>query len=253
MLQVRVIPVLLLRNKGLVKTVKFNKAKYIGDPINAVRIFNEKEVDELVFLDIMASKLNKKPDFELIKDIASECFMPLAYGGGVTEIEDVQRLFAIGIEKVIFNTSALNNLNLITEAAEIFGDQSIVASIDVVKKIWGKYQVYSHAKVKTSTTNPVKFAVELEKRGAGEIVINSVDRDGTMQGYDTELISKISQEINIPLVACGGAGKLSDLPKAIEAGASAIAAGSLFVYHGPHKAVLINYPTQQQIRELFPE
>lgn len=251
MLRTRIIPVLLLRNKGLVKTVKFKEGKYIGDPINAVKIFNDKEVDELVLLDIDASKENRKPDFEAIKDIASEAFMPLAYGGGINELDDIKKLFAIGVEKVIINSAALQNLNLITQAAEIFGDQSIVVCIDVTKNFWGKYQIHAHANKKHQYQDVVEYAQLAEQAGAGEIILNHVDLDGTMAGYDLKLIEKVSQSIKVPLVACGGAGDIQDFKKGFDAGASALAAGSLFVYHGPHKAVLINFPTQQQLKQLF--
>lgn len=251
MLRVRIIPVLLLRNKGLVKTVKFDKAKYIGDPINAVKLFNDKGVDELAFMDIDASKEGRKPDFELIEKFASECFMPLAYGGGISTIEDVKRLFAIGVEKVIINTTSLSNLDLVSESADIFGDQSVVVAIDVKKNMWGKPQVYSHAKSKPAITDVVEYAKAAEKAGAGEIILNSVDQDGMMNGYDLRTISKVSEAIQVPLVACGGAGKLEDLKEAHSAGATALAAGSLFVYHGPHKAVLVNFPSSEKLASLF--
>ena len=251
MLRTRVIPVLLLRNKGLVKTVRFDKSKYIGDPINAIKLFNDKEVDELVFLDIDAGKQQRKPDFELIKNIASECFMPLGYGGGITEYEDIAKLFAIGVEKVIINSVALKDMGLISQASEVFGDQSIVLSVDVQKSLWGKYQVYSHAKIKHQRTDLIGYIREAQEAGAGEIIINSVDQDGTMQGYDLGLIQKVVEATSVPVVACGGAGTLADLRKAVNVGASGVAAGSLFIYHGPHKAVLINYPSQQQLTALF--
>lgn len=251
MLQKRVIPVLLLRNKGLVKTVKFDKHKYIGDPINAIKIFNDKEVDELVFLDIDASKQGRDPDFKTIADIASECFMPLGYGGGISTIDHLRELFAIGVEKAIINSNILSDLELIKRGSEMFGGQSVVASIDVKKNTWGKHHVYSHKSKSTLNQDVVAFAQEVEKAGAGEIVLNAVDRDGTMSGYDTKLIEKVSSAINIPLVACGGAGTISDFNLASEAGASAMAAGSLFVYHGPHKAVLINYPSQSELKKVI--
>lgn len=251
MLRVRIIPVLLLRNKGLVKTVKFDKAKYIGDPINAVRLFNDKGVDELVVMDINASKERGKPDFELIEKFASECFMPLAYGGGISTIEDVKRLFAIGVEKIIINTTSLINLDLVSESADIFGDQSVVVAIDVKKNMWGKPYVYSHAKVKPAITDVVEYANAAEIAGAGEILLNSVNQDGMMNGYDLSTIRKVSQAVKVPLVACGGAGKLQDLKEAYGAGATALAAGSLFVYHGPHKAVLVNFPSSEILSSLF--
>lgn len=248
MLRTRVIPVLLVKNNGLVKTIKFDKPKYIGDPINAVKIFNDKEVDEMIVLDIEASKLNKKPNFELIKSIAEECFMPLGYGGGINELEDIQRLFAIGVEKVILNTASFTNLNLITEAAKIFGEQSIVVCIDVSKNFWGKYHPYSHTTKKIVSIDLLAHIQKTIAAGAGEIFINNVDLDGTMSGYDIKLIELLAHKITTPLVICGGAGDLNHLKSGYLAGASALAAGSLFVYHGPHKAVLINYPTQTQLK-----
>jgi cyclase len=251
MLRTRVIPVLLLRNKGLVKTIQFDKSKYIGDPINAVKLFNDKEVDELVFLDIDASKQNRKPDFDYIKSIASECFMPLGYGGGITTMDDINHLFSIGIEKVIVNTAALNNLEIIKEAARTYGNQSIVVSIDVNQNLFGKHQIFSHSKTKHNQKDLVDYVKKAQQAGAGEIIINSVDRDGMMLGYDIKLIQKVSNILTIPLVIAGGAGDLKHLKEAGEAGASAVAAGSLFIYHGPHKAVLINYPTNPELKKIF--
>lgn len=251
MLQARVIPVLLLKGKGLVKTVKFDKPKYIGDPINAVRLFNDKETDELVFLDIDASKQGRRPDFELIKNIATECFMPLGYGGGIQDVTDIEKLFSIGIEKVIINSSALKSLDLISQAAEIYGSQSIVLSVDVQKNIWGKYQIISHSKTKHTHVDVLQYIKDAERSGAGEIILNAADRDGMMKGYDLSLLSKVVDTTKVPVVICGGAGSLEDFKKAVDAGASGVAAGSLFVFHGPHKAVLINYPTQAQLKTLF--
>ncbi len=251
MLRTRVIPVLLLRNKGLVKTTQFDKSRYIGDPINAVKLFNDKEVDELIFLDIDASKQQLKPDFEYIKSIASECFMPLGYGGGITTMEDISLLFSIGVEKVIINSSALNNLHLIKEAANTFGNQSIVVAVDVNKNLFGKYQIFSHAKIKHKQTDLLEYVKKAQDAGAGEIFINSVENDGMMQGYDLKLIQRLSKELTVPMVISGGAGKLHHLKEAVEAGASAVAAGSLFIYHGPHKAVLINYPGYQELKNIF--
>lgn len=251
MLRTRVIPVLLLRNKGLVKTIQFDKSKYIGDPINAVKLFNDKEVDELVFLDIDASKQNRRPDFEYLKSIASECFMPLGYGGGIQSMEDITTLFNIGIEKVIINTTSLQQLDLVKEAAAVYGNQSIVVAIDVQKNLFGKYQVYAHTKIKHKQTDLVAYVKAAAEAGAGELIINSVDKDGMMSGYDIKLIQKLAHEVTVPMVFVGGAGQLSHLREAVDAGASAVAAGSLFIYHGPHKAVLINYPTYQELKKLF--
>jgi cyclase len=251
MLQTRVIPVLLLRNKGLVKSVQFDQTKYIGDPINAVKLFNDKEVDELVFLDIDASKHQRKPDFEYIKSIASECFMPLGYGGGITSMDDINKLFSLGVEKVIINTNALLNLDLIKESSSIYGNQSIVVSVDVQKNLFGKYQLFSHSKIKHKQVDLFQYVKDAQQAGAGEIMVNSVDKDGMMTGYDLKLIQRLSSILTVPLVITGGAGNLPHLREAVDAGASAVAAGSLFIYHGPHKAVLINYPTSQELKNLF--
>ena len=251
MLHARTIPILLLRNKGLVKTVQFGKSKYIGDPINAVKLFNDKEVDELVFLDIDASKEGRKPDFDYIQSIASECFMPLGYGGGISTLSDIAKLFSIGVEKVIINSNALTNLDLIKEASSIYGNQSIVVSVDVQKTLFGKHQVYSHSKIKHKQVDLFQFVRDAEIAGAGEIMVNAVDRDGMMTGYDLKLVQQISSVLTVPLVIAGGAGNLKHLREAIDAGASAVGAGSLFIYHGPHKAVLINYPTYKELKDIF--
>jgi cyclase len=254
MLQTRVIPVLLLQNKGLVKTVKFKKPKYIGDPLNAIKIFNEKEVDELIFLDIDASKEEREPDYELIEDFASECFMPVCYGGGVTKIEQIQKIFKLGIEKVSINLSALENLVLVEKASKSFGSQSIVVTVDVKKNFIGKYQVYNHKKDKMEKKQLQQYLVEIEKAGAGEILINSVDRDGTLSGYDIKLMKSVVDIVSIPVIACGGAGSLDDFKKVKdEANISAVSAGSFFVFHGKHKAVLITYPHYKKLEELFKE
>jgi cyclase len=251
MLRTRVIPILLMRNKGLTKTVKFGNGKYIGDPINAVKIFNDKEVDEIVVLDIDASKENRKPNFEAVKEIASECFMPLGYGGGIQDLDDVKKLFSLGVEKVIINSAALLDLTLIRESSNIFGDQSIVVGVDITKNLLGKYQVYAHKTGKAVAIDLAKYVEEAVHAGAGEILLQSVDKDGVMNGYDLKIIQKIANNINVPLVACGGAGTIEDFRKGADAGASALAAGSMFVYHGPHKAVLINFPTQEQLKKVF--
>lgn len=246
MLRTRVIPSLLLKGRGLVKTVKFRDPKYVGDPVNAVKIFNEKEVDELIILDITATQEGRGPNFKLIAEIAEECFMPLAYGGGVRTVEDVRRLLCLGIEKVVINTAAIDGLQLLTDAAAEFGSQAIVASIDVKKKLLGGYQVTRMGR--ESTAFEVKqFALACQKAGAGEIVLNSIDHDGTMKGMDLKLINQVSSVLEIPLVAVGGAGSIHDIKAAKDAGASAVAAGSFFVFHGPHRAVLISYPSYQQL------
>ncbi|MCR9155257.1 MAG: AglZ/HisF2 family acetamidino modification protein [Bacteroidetes bacterium] len=252
MISYRVIPVLLLSEGGLVKTEKFKKPTYVGDPINAIRIFNDKEVDELVFLDIDASKENRGPDFKLLKQIASECFMPLGYGGGITSLDEVKRIFSIGIEKVILNSIVFDKPQLVDETAAEAGNQSVVVSIDYKKALFGKTKVYSHAKRKTPNQSVVQFAKEMEERGAGEIILNCVDQDGLMNGYDLDMLAAISEELTVPVVACGGAGNINHLSEAVKKGkASAVAAGSMFVFHGPHKAVLINYPSQEKLSTIF--
>ena len=252
MIRPRVIPCLLLKNEGLVKTVKFKDPKYLGDPINIVRIFNDKEVDELIFLDITATVENRPPNFEILGKITSECFMPLGYGGGIRTLEDVRKLLAIGVEKIVLNTSAVENPSLIRAAADYAGSQAVVISIDVKKTMFGKYEVYTRGGRKATGLDPVKFAVEMEKQGAGELFLNSIDRDGTMQGYDLELVRRVADSVTVPVVACGGAGNIQHLAEAIQAGASAAAAGSMFVFQGPLRGVLISYPAQQELKRAIP-
>lgn len=242
MLRTRVIPVLLLKGQGLVKSIKFKNHVYIGDPINAVKIFNEKEVDELILLDISATNEYREPNYKKIEEIVSEAFMPIGYGGGINKLEQIERLFKLGIEKVILNTAAQLNPGLIRQAAEIFGNQSIVVAIDVKKDIWGRNRIFTHSGTKKQKTDIDSFLKIAEESGAGEIFINSIDRDGTMKGYDIELIKQMSGMVSVPVVASGGAGSIKDFSFAIEAGASAVAAGAMFVFQGVHRAVLINYP-----------
>jgi imidazole glycerol-phosphate synthase subunit HisF len=252
MIRPRVIPCLLLKNEGLVKTVKFKDPKYLGDPINIVRIFNDKEVDELIFLDIMATAENRPPNFEILGKITSECFMPLGYGGGIRTLEDVRKLLAIGVEKIVLNTSAVENPSLIHAAADYAGSQAVVISMDIKKTMFGKYEVYTHGGKKATGLDPVKFAVEMKKQGAGELFLNTIDRDGTMQGYDLELVRRVADSVTIPVVACGGAGNVQHLAEAIQAGASAAAAGSMFVFQGPLRGVLISYPAQEELKRAIP-
>lgn len=245
----RIIPVLLIKDGGLVKSIKFKNYRYVGDPINAVKIFNEKEVDEIVILDIDATKEKRSPNFNLIKELASEAFMPLAYGGGITNINEVKEILFLGVEKVIFNKSALVNENLIMETAKRFGSSSTVVSIDVKTNIFNKQYVYSDNGKRNTKMNVIEYAKKVEMLGAGEIFLNSIDRDGTYKGYDLDLIKKVSCSVDIPVVACGGAKDENDLVRAItEGGASASAAGSIFVYSGVHHAVLINYPDWKKIQ-----
>lgn len=242
-MRARLIPILLLKGAGLYKTRKFKNEVYIGDPINAVRIFNEKEVDELAFLDISCARDGKEPNFEVLRDIASECFMPLAYGGGVNSGEMVSTLLTIGIEKIVINSAAWTNPALIPELAERFGSSTLVGSIDVRKGWLGKEQVYIHGGQEKISMGPEDWARELERRGVGELLVNSIDRDGEMTGYDLNLVERIAKSVSVPVVAAGGAAKVDDLRAAIKtAGASAAAAGAMFVFQGKHRAVLITYP-----------
>jgi cyclase len=248
----RIIPCLLLRNNGLVKTVKFKESTYIGDPINTIKIFNEKEVDELFFLDIDATRLKREPPYELIQNIASECFMPFAYGGGIHSLYQIERIIKSGAEKVIINTHAYLENNFLKEAVHQFGSSTIAVSMDVKKEFLRGNVVYIKGGKQSTGTNPVDYAKKNESEGAGEILINSIDRDGVMEGYDIELIKSISGSVRIPVIACGGAGRLSDFSLAVkQGGASAVAAGSFFVFHGKRRAVLITYPSYSEISELF--
>lgn len=243
MYRARVIPCLLLRGHGLVKTRKFKDPVYVGDPVNAVRIFSDKEVDELVVLDIEASKLGKEPDYELIAEIAGECFMPVAYGGGVRTLEQVRRLIRSGVEKVVINSAAVESTQVITDAAKVFGSQAVVAAIDVKRTLLGGYKVMAKAATVETRLKLDDHVQALVQAGAGEIFLNSVDRDGTMAGYDLDLIRSVAAKTTVPLVACGGAGDVEHLRAAVrQGGASAVCAGSMFVFHGKHRAVLINYP-----------
>jgi cyclase len=250
-LQARLIPALLLRNGGLVKTVGFKNPTYVGDPINAVRIFNEKEVDEVVFLDIAATKTGKGPNFDLLADIASEAFMPFGYGGGVTSLDQVKRLLALGIEKIILNTVVAENPTFVEAAMRVAGSSSVVVSIDVRRTFLGKNAVYVRGGVQPTGKDPVQYAKEIERLGAGEVLLQSVDRDGTQMGYDLALVRAVSESVAIPVVAIGGAGSLQHFREAVQAGASAATAGSYFLFHGKHRAVLISYPEHGEIRQLF--
>jgi cyclase len=252
MLRPRIIPSLLLHDRGLVKTENFKSPKYVGDPINAVRIFNEKEVDELAFFDIDATVLNKEPDYVLIEKLANQSRMPLCYGGGVQTIEQAQKIFSLGIEKIALSSAVIKNPQLVSQIAERVGSQSVIVVLDIKKKLLGGYEIYTHNGKKSSGINPIKFVKELEALGAGEIIINSIDQDGVMKGYDMNLIDKIAETISIPLTVLGGAGSLADIEKVIvKHGVIGVAAGSLFVFKGPYKAVLINYPTQREKNKIF--
>lgn len=246
----RIIPVLLLKNKGLVKSVRFKNYRYIGDPINAVKIFNDLQADELVFLDILASKEKRSVSLDFVRNVGDEANMPFAVGGGIRSTEDIRKIINAGAEKVAINTYAVQNPDFIEKAAREFGSSTIIVSIDVKKKRFGKKQIYTLAGSRPSGLSPVDFARQVEDHGAGEILLNSIDHDGMMEGYDLELIRSVADAVNIPVVACGGAGNLGHLREGIIKGhASAVAAGSMFVYHGPRKAVLVNYPTIEEKKE----
>ncbi|OGV37088.1 MAG: imidazole glycerol phosphate synthase subunit HisF [Lentisphaerae bacterium GWF2_49_21] len=248
----RVIPILLLKGEGLVKGIAFKDHKYVGDPINAVRIFNDKEVDELVFLDIDASQKGRKPNIDLIRKLADECYMPFAAGGGITDVDEIRGILEAGAEKVSINTAAVKNPELIREASSIFGSQSIVVSIDVRKNWLGKYLVCAKSGSEQTDLDPVQFAKKMQALGAGEILLTRIENDGTMNGYDLVLIKKIAEVLEIPLIACGGAGKMEDFSSALKEGASAVAAGAKFVLHGKHRAVLITYPDKKELEMLNP-
>ncbi len=251
MFRYRVIPCLLLSNNGLVKTVKFKSPRYIGDTINAVRIFNESFADELILLDITATKEKRIPPLNLISELSDECFMPFGVGGGIRKLDDVKKIIQSGAEKIIVNSYATENPKFVYDAAKCVGSQSIVVSLDVKKTIWGKYKVFRDSGKTNTGLDPKNFALTMQNNGAGEIFLNSIDRDGTFLGYDTELIEIVSEALTIPVIACGGARNISDFKSAIECGASGVSAGSLFVYQGKHNAVMINYPNRNQLKELF--
>jgi cyclase len=252
MLRPRIIPSLLIHDNGLVKTVNFKNPKYVGDPINAVRIFNEKAVDELAVFDIDATVLSKEPNYSLIERLANQSMMPLCYGGGVKTVEQAQRIFSLGIEKIALSSAVLHNPKLITEISDRVGAQSVIVVLDVKKKLLGGYEVFTHNGKKATGINPFKFVEEAQKLGAGEIVINSIDKDGVMKGYDLDLIAKVREKISLPMTVLGGAGSLEDIEKVIDQhGVIGVAAGSLFVFKGPYKAVLINYPTQIEKNKIF--
>ena len=254
MLRTRVIPCLLMKDEGLVKTLKFKQPKYIGDPINCIKIFNDKAVDELILLDISASLESRGPNFGLLEEIASECFMPLAYGGGVRHLDDIATLFSLGVEKVCLNSIVYENPALIREAAEHFGEQSIVVSIDVNKTLMGNIQLVSYSGRQTHKGDLLSHIKKMVALGAGEILINCVYRDGTMKGFDVDLFARLTPEIQVPIVACGGAGELAHLQSVVvDGGVSAVAVGSMFVFHGKHKGVLINVPTPEALAILFNE
>lgn len=255
MLHPRIIACLLVQNKGLVKTQKFKDPKYVGDPINAVKIFNEKEVDELIVLDIDATTGNREPDYRMIENLAAECRMPLCYGGGIKNEEQARRIFGLGVEKVAISSVALQEPEIIGKMAGQVGSQSVVVVLDVKKRfLGGEYDIWTHNGQRNTRKDPVDFAKQAEQLGAGEIVINSIDNDGMMKGYDLGLIGALRESLSVPMTVLGGAGTLKDVGELIARhGIIGAAAGSLFVFKGVYRAVLINYPNRADKEALIRE
>lgn len=252
MLTTRVMPCLLLKDGALVKTIQFKNPSYVGDPTNAIKIYNEKEVDELVVLDITATIEKNAPPLRVIEHFANECFMPVAYGGGLNKMEDVKKIFRMGIEKVVINSHAIERPDFVREVSDCFGAQAVVVSIDAKRKPEGGYEVYIHGGRTPTGENPAAFAKKMQDAGAGEIFLNSIDQDGTMQGYDVDLIKSVAAAVEIPVIACGGAGRATDFGSAVkEGGASAVAAGSMVVYFGRNRAVLINFPNKRELAKVL--
>lgn len=252
MLRTRVIPCLLLKNESLVKTVKFKKYNYIGDPINTVRIFNELEVDELMFLDIFASKENRNINFKILEDIANECFMPLSYGGNIKNLDEAKKIFEIGFEKVVINSNAYDNLSLIKEISNHFGVQSVVASIDIKKDFFGTQKLYSHHGEKAQNVEIIDWAKDLENAGVGELLVTSVDNEGSWAGYDIELIKKVSENVQVPVIANGGCGNVQHIGEVVnKANASACAVGSMVVFQKKDMGVLVNFPDRKKLEEVI--
>jgi cyclase len=243
---------LLLKNESLVKTVKFKEYNYIGDPVNTVRIFNELEVDELMFLDIFASKENRNINYKILADIANECFMPLSYGGNIKSLDDAKKIYEIGFEKVVINSNAFGNLKLIEEIAKYFGNQSVVGSIDVKQSFWGGQKIYSHHGRKKQSVDVVEWAKHLENAGVGELLVTSIDREGSWDGYDLELIKSITQNVQVPVIANGGCGSIEHIGQVVkQANASACAVGSMVVYQKKGMGVLVNFPDRRRLEEVL--
>ena len=246
----RVIPVLLLKNEGLYKGKEYKNHKYVGDPINTVKLFNEKEVDELLILDITANSDAKNPNYAMLQDLASEAFMPMGYGGGVRRLDQAEKIFEIGFEKIVLGTYAIETPELISTFAKKFGSQSVVVSVDVNKDIFGRLRVFGFSGKKKSKLDLIKYLYTIQNAGAGEVILNDISRDGKKIGYNTDLIKKVSSHMEVPLVAGCGAWEISHFQDALDAGASAVAAGSIFVYEGKYDAVLINYPTKEVLKSV---
>ncbi|MGB3837200.1 AglZ/HisF2 family acetamidino modification protein [Castellaniella sp.] len=252
MYQPRVIPCLLVRGNGLVKTKKYKNAVYIGDPVNAVRIFSEKEADEIIVLDIDASRLGREPNYGLVAEMAGEAFMPMAYGGGIRSVSEIRKLIRSGVEKVVINTELTKSVDVVRAAVDIFGSQAIVGAVDVKRKLFGGYSVMAQSATVETGIDLKRHIDNLVQAGVGEVFINDVDRDGVMEGYDLSLVRSVVQQTPVPVVICGGAGSMEHLVQAInDGGASAVAAGSMFVFHGKHRAVLISYPKAVELKRAF--
>ena len=252
MLRTRVIPCLLLKNESLVKTIKFKEYNYIGDPVNTVRIFNELEVDELMFLDIFASKENRGINFKILQDIANECFMPLSYGGNIKSLDDVKKILKIGFEKVVINSNSFDSLDLIEDISKHFGVQSVVGSIDVKNSFWGNQKIYSHHGRKKQSVDIVDWAKQLENVGVGELLITSIEREGSWDGYDVELIRSITENVRIPVIANGGCGNINHIGEVVKkANASACAVGSMVVYQKKGAGVLVSFPGKKALEEVL--
>jgi len=252
MLYPRIIPCLLVRNKGLVKTVKFKEGKYVGDPLNAVKIFNEKEVDELIVLDIDATTDNREPDYTMIENLAAQCRMPLCYGGGIKTADQAQKIFNLGVEKIAVSSAIIERPELVKEIAQRVGNQSVVAVLDVKKKMFGGYEIHTHNATRKSKIDLFVFLKQIQELGVGEIVLNSIDNDGIMKGYDLSLIEKVKEVVSVPMTVIGGAGTIDDIAQIISNfGIIGVSAGSLFVFKGKYKAVLINYPDKEEKKKLI--
>ncbi len=250
MLRTRIIPCLQLIDQSLVKTVKFDRYGYIGDPINTVRIFNELEVDELCFLDIRATVEKREPNIKILEEIASECFMPLSYGGGLNNFETVKKIFSTGFEKIVINSYAMENPDFVTKVSEYFGAQSVIGSIDIKKNIFGKYSVFGKDGTEKTKLNPIEWAIRLKELGAGELLVTSMDRDGTWEGFDVEIIRQISEAVSVPVIANGGAGTIEHIAEVVHIGkASAVALGSMVVYQKKGMGVLVNFPDKNKLEE----
>ena len=254
MKRVRVIPVLTVQGRKLVKTVGFKKPNYIGDPINAIKIFNDKEVDEIALVDISASKEGREPNYSLIEEMAGECFMPLAYGGGIKTFEQAKRIFSLGVEKIILNTALQDNLELISESASVYGNQSIVVSLDTRKNLFGKRELYFNSGSNKSRIPYMEVIRNCIEAGAGEIIVHDIEREGTFSGYNIPLVAEVAKQVSVPVIALGGANSVADMREVIREGhASAVAAGSFFIYkNNDPKSILINYPSQETLeKEIF--